>query len=145
MRLYFAADHAGYQLKEALKHWANRQQHDIIDLGTYSEEPTDYPDNTVPLVKAMKETPDSFGILVCGSGIGMAIAANRYKGIRAFVCHDLAEARRARIHNNANVICFGARFIDATIAGDCLSVFLESAFEGGRHERRVQKLDDLKT
>ncbi len=137
-----ASDHAGYDLKRALKQELEAMGHPILDLGTDSNESADYPDFGYAVARALKEGRAARGVLVCGSGVGISIAANRYPEVRAALVHDSLGARLAREHNDANVICFGGRMIDAEVARQCLKVFLETQFEGGRHATRVQKLSN---
>lgn len=136
-----ASDHAGLPLKLALKAALEAEGHTVHDLGTHGPESVDYPDFAHRLCEAVASGDGRFGILVCGTGIGMAIAANRHPGIRAAVLHDSTEARLTRAHNNANVACFGARTIGPETAIDALRVFLSTPYEGGRHDRRLAKLD----
>ncbi len=136
-----ASDHAGLPLKLALKAALETEGLSTRDLGTHSAESVDYPDFATRVAEAVASGQAPFGILVCGSGIGMAIAANRHPGIRAAVLHDSTEARLTRAHNNANIACFGARTIGVETAIDALRVFLATPYEGGRHDRRLAKLD----
>lgn len=136
-----ASDHAGLPLKLALKAALEAEGHTVHDLGTHGSESVDYPDFAHALCEAIASGEAPLGILVCGTGIGMAIAANRHPGIRAAVLHDSTEARLTRAHNNANVACFGARTIGPETAIDALRVFLATPYEGGRHDRRLAKLD----
>lgn len=135
-----AADHAGYELKSALKDDLAAMGFSVLDLGTSGPESVDYPDFAKALVDAMQQGRAAQGVLVCGSGIGMSIAANRHTGIRAALCHNADAARLARQHNDANVLVMGARVIDIDVARDCLKVFFTTLFEAGRHARRVEKL-----
>ncbi len=135
-----AADHAGYELKCSLKRRLVEQGFDVVDLGTDNIESVDYPDFAGVLAQAIAGGRSARGVLLCGSGIGMSIAANRFAGIRAALVHDEEAARLARQHNDANVLVMGARRIDPSVAEDCLNAFLTTPFEGGRHQRRVQKL-----
>lgn len=135
-----ASDHAGFDLKQALKEELRAHGRTIVDLGPETADPVDYPDYGYAMAHAVKEGRVSRGILVCGSGIGISIAANRFPEVRAALVHDTAGARLARQHNDANVICFGGRSIDVEEARACLRVFLTTPFEGGRHQRRVDKL-----
>jgi len=137
-----ASDHAGYELKSELKKDLMDLGFTVLDLGANSLESVDYPDFGYALAGAMKEGKAKRGVLVCGSGIGISMAANRHKEIRAALVHDSLGARMSRLHNDANVICFGGRMIGADVARDCLKVFLDTEFEGGRHSRRVDKLSD---
>lgn len=136
----FAADHAGFELKNLLRDELTAQGYPVIDLGTISNESVDYPDFGRKLGETIAKGEAQFGVAVCGSGIGISIAANRISGCRAALCHDGLTARLARQHNDANVIALGARLIGVDTAKDCLKSFLETAFEGGRHARRVAKL-----
>ena len=135
-----AADHGGLRLKNVLKGELVEMGYDVLDLGTDSTEPVDYPDYADALAEAITAGKAARGVLVCGTGIGMGIAANRHPGIRAAVCHDAVSARLARQHNDANVLALGERLMGVEVAKDCLRVFLETGFEGGRHARRVAKL-----
>jgi ribose 5-phosphate isomerase B len=141
MNLYLGADHAGFPLKELLKTHAQALGHTLHDLGTTNEDPVDYPDYAFKVAQAMKEDPTAFGLLVCGTGIGMSIAANRFPWIRAAVCNDSVRAAQlARGHNNANLLCLGTRLIEIDLALEIFHAFLETPFDGGRHTARVAKL-----
>jgi ribose 5-phosphate isomerase B len=135
-----AADHAGYALKSCLAKELGELGYAVLDLGTNSEESVDYPDFAEAMAEAIGQGKAAKGILVCGSGIGISIAANRHREIRAAPCHDATSARLARQHNDANVLALGARLVDVEVAKDCLRTFLSTAFEGGRHQRRVAKM-----
>jgi ribose 5-phosphate isomerase B len=135
-----ASDHAGYDLKSALKQELEAMGHQVVDLGTNSTDSVDYPDFGYAVALALREGKADRGVLVCGSGVGISIAANRYPEVRAALIHDPLGARLARQHNDANVICFGGRVIDAEAARECLRAFLDTQFEGGRHRARVEKL-----
>lgn len=141
LTLPLGSDHAGLSLKLALKAALEAEGHAVQDHGTHGPESVDYPDFAAKVAEAVTSGAAPFGILVCGSGIGMAIAANRHPGIRAAVLHDSTEARLTRAHNNANIACFGARTIGIETALDALRVFLATPYEGGRHDRRLAKLD----
>ena len=138
--IVMASDHAGYVLKDALKEDLKTKGFDVLDLGSDGSESVDYPDFGYALANAIKEGKASRGVLICGSGIGISISANRHPEIRAALVHDALGARMSRQHNDANVICMGERMIGIETAKDCLSVFLDTPFEGGRHQRRVDKL-----
>ncbi len=140
-----ASDHAGFELKNELKKDLIDLGYTVLDLGADNLESVDYPDFGYALAGAMKEGKAERGVLICGSGIGISIAANRHTEIRAAVVHDALGARMSRLHNDANVICFGGRMVGADTARDCLKIFLETSFEGGRHARRVDKLSDPPT
>lgn len=136
-----AADHGGFALKQAVKQWIESAGYNVLDLGTDSDESVDYPDYAEKLVAAISSGSVKRGVLVCGTGIGISIAANRHKGIRAALCYDEETALLARQHNDANVLCLGGRKTDEALAGKLLALFLDTEFEGGRHARRVGKLD----
>lgn len=140
-----ASDHAGFDLKNLLKKDLETMGFGVLDLGAVSKESVDYPDFGFALAGALKAGKANRGVLVCGSGIGISIAANRYPEVRAALIHDALGARLSRQHNDANVICFGGRLIGEEVARDCLKVFLETQFEGGRHTGRVAKLSKPKT
>jgi ribose 5-phosphate isomerase B len=139
-KIAFAADHAGFALKAELLGEVAAQGHATLDLGTDSTESVDYPDFGRLLGEAIAAGEADCGVLVCGTGIGISIAANRVAGVRAAVCHDVTTARLARLHNDANVLAIGSRIVGGEVARDCLKTFLETGFEGGRHARRVGKL-----
>jgi ribose 5-phosphate isomerase B len=139
-----ASDHAGLDLKSTLKKDLTDMGFNVLDLGAHGVESVDYPDFADALAAAVKEGRARRGVLVCGSGIGISIAANRHPELRAALVHDALGARMSRRHNDANVICFGGRMIGADVARDCLKIFLETEFEGGRHSRRVGKLSPAK-
>ena len=139
-----ASDHAGFDLKNKLKQDLMDLGFTVLDLGAENLESVDYPDFGYALAGAMKEGKAKRGVLVCGSGIGISIAANRHSDIRAALVHDALGARMSRLHNDANVICFGGRMVGPDVARDCLKIFLNTEFEGGRHSRRVDKLSDPK-
>lgn len=140
-----ASDHAGYELKTVLKEDLADMGYAVLDLGAEGPESVDYPDYAYALSAAIGGGRARRGVLVCGSGIGISIAANRHQGIRAALVHDALGAQMARKHNDANVICFGGRMIGPDVARDCLKQFLETGFEGGRHAGRVDKLSNPTT
>lgn len=135
-----AADHAGYDLKLLLIPELKALGFEVLDLGTSSSDPVDYPDMADALARAIEAGRVKRGVLVCGTGVGVGIAANRHRWIRAGVCHDATTARLTRQHNNANVLALGGRVLGPEVARECLRVFLATDYEGGRHERRVAKL-----
>lgn len=135
-----ASDHAGVDLKSQIREMLAARGHEVLDLGTQGTESVDYPDVAAALALALREGRADRGILICGTGIGISIAANRHAGIRAALCHDVTTARLSRVHNDANVLTLGARVVGIEVAKDCVEVFLGTAFEGGRHQRRVDKL-----
>lgn len=132
-----AADHGGYELKSILADDLRAKGYEVLDLGTDGPQSVDYPHFAALLAEALKSGPAETGILVCGTGIGISIAANRFPHVRAALVHDAFGARLSRQHNDANVIVFGGRTIGSEVAKDCLGVFLATTFEGGRHARRV--------
>ncbi|MFQ5971195.1 MAG: ribose 5-phosphate isomerase B [Alphaproteobacteria bacterium] len=135
-----AADHRGFGLKEDLKGRLELLGYEVLDLGTEGRESVDYPDYGHRMGHVIETGEACCGVLVCGTGIGISIAANRHPGVRAAVCHDVSTTRLSRRHNNANVLALGADVVGAEVAMDCLKAFLETEFEGGRHEPRVEKL-----
>jgi ribose 5-phosphate isomerase B len=140
-RIAIACDHGGLELKNLLLEDLKAAGTAVSDLGTMTNDSVDYPDYAAAVAKALADGQASYGVLVCGTGIGMSIAANRFKGIRAARCTDVTDARLARQHNNANVLVLGGRTIGPEVAKDCLKTFLSTEFEsGGRHSRRVAKL-----
>lgn len=141
--LAFAADHAGFEFKGLLIAYAKDRGFTVIDLGTHNGARVDYPDFGVALAHTLLADEADFGIGICGSGIGMSIALNRFKGIRAALCHNAQTATLARQHNDANVLCLGARVINFEHAAACFDAFVETSFEGGRHSDRVAKLEAI--
>ncbi|MGH7308935.1 MAG: ribose 5-phosphate isomerase B [Candidatus Rokuibacteriota bacterium] len=137
------ADHAGFALKEELKLWLAARGHEVLDFGTNSAEVVDYPDYAVLVARAVSRGSAVCGVLVCGTGIGMAIAANKVVGARAAVCADAEAARMSREHNDANIITLGARVLPREGAFGILEIWLKTDFAGGRHVRRVEKLAAL--
>ncbi len=138
-KLAIACDHGGYKLKEAIKeHFAD--QIEFIDLGTNSTESVDYPEYGQAMAKAIISKDAQYGILICGTGIGISIAANRYPQIRAALCTDATMARLTRQHNDANVLALGERIVGELVAFDIVEAFVNTEYEGGRHARRVEKL-----
>ena len=142
MKLALAADHGGYLLKEAIKSYLLTAGHEVDDVGCFSPESVDYPDFADKAVARVIDKHCDVGILVCGTGIGMSIVANRHREIRAANCFDVYTARMSREHNNANVLCLGARVIDEETAVEMVRVWLETSFAGGRHQRRIAKFSN---
>ena len=138
-------DHAGYALKSELVGYLEELGYEILDLGANSHDRVDYPDYGAAVGRAITEGKADLGVLVCGSGIGIGIAANKISGVRAATVHDVTSAHLAREHNNANIICFGERLIGPEIARESLVAFLNAEFQGGRHAERVQKISDLES
>lgn len=141
-RIHLASDHAGLDLKEALVRHLKGLGYDVVDNGTDSRDSCDYPVFAHKLCHAV-EREGSLGILICGTGLGMSMAANRHMGIRAALCTTELHARMSRCHNDANVLCLGARVTGEALALAIVNVFLDSAFEGGRHQQRLDQLDVL--
>jgi ribose 5-phosphate isomerase B len=141
MRIALAADHAGFDLKQQLARHLRDGGHEVDDLGTHDRESTDYPDFAARVARAVAAGEAERGVLVCGTGAGMAMAANRHRGVRAVATGELAVAQLARRHNDANVLALGARLIAAPLAEEVLDTFLSTPFDGGRHARRVAKMD----
>ena len=139
-KIILASDHAGFRLKENIKFFLNKQGIKVIDLGTNNTTSVDYPDYAHLLSKKMKKSSNFFGVLVCGSGIGMSIVANRHKNIRAALCNNIRTAKLSRKHNNANVITIGSRITKKNIALKSVSTFLKTNFDAGRHLRRIKKI-----
>jgi ribose 5-phosphate isomerase B len=140
MRIAVGADHAGYALKAALVDYLVGQGYDVQDFGTFSEEAVDYPDFAEKVALAVARGEADRGLLVCGTGQGMTITANKVPGVRAALAHDVVSARLARQHNDANVLAMGGRLIAVPLAQEVLATFLATKFEGGRHQRRLEKI-----
>ncbi len=140
MLFFIASDHAGFTLKSPIKNLLEQMGHEVVDLGPTNTERVDYPDFANAVCQNVLNHQGSFGILICGSGIGMSIAANRHKGIRAALCHEPYSATMSRAHNDANVLCLGARIIGMGMVENILKSFCEGVFEGERHLLRIKKL-----
>ena len=141
MKYYIATDHAGYAVKEFTKAYVQELGHEIIDLGPDSADRVDYPDFAKKCAEAVVADEGSFGILICGTGIGISIAANKVTGIRAALCHDAFTAQATRAHNDANILCFGERVVGKGVIESMLEAFSNTEFEGGRHAGRVDKIE----
>ena len=139
-KICIASDHAGYKLKEKVKDFLINKNISVFDLGPFNKNSVDYPDFAKKVSNRVKFNKSDVGILVCGSGTGMAISANKIKGIRAAVCYNIQSTRLSRLHNNANIITLGSRLIKKEIAFKLVKIFLNTKFEGGRHLRRVKKI-----
>ena len=139
-RVILASDHAGFKLKEEIKKFLIKDKKIVMDLGTKKTSSVDYPDYAHLLSKKMKKSKNQFGILICGSGTGMSMTANKHKNIRAALCYDTKSTRLSRLHNNANVMTIGARLIKKDVALKCVNIFLRTDFDGGRHLRRIKKI-----
>lgn len=144
MLIYIGSDHAGYRFKTIIKAHLDGRGDEVVDLGTFSEDSVDYPDVAREVSEKVYENQESFGILVCGTGTGMSIAANKKTGIRAASCTSEIMAQYARQHNNANILCLGERILkDENMATHIVDAFLTAEFEGGRHEKRVEKIMEM--
>jgi ribose 5-phosphate isomerase B len=141
MKFYIATDHAGFILKAFVIEYLSAKGHEIIDLGPMSDERVDYPDFAKKCAGKVIADDGSFGILICGTGIGISIAANKVAGIRAALCHDAYTASMCRAHNDANILCFGERVVGKGVIESMLNAFCETQFEGGRHGDRVAKIE----
>jgi ribose 5-phosphate isomerase B len=141
IKIAIGADHAGFDYKELLK--SHLSDFDVRDFGTYSADSVDYPDFAHPVAESVESGESTFGILVCGSANGVAITANKHQGVRAAICWQTEIAELARLHNNANIICVPARFVPEETAKEMVTTFLNTAFEGGRHQTRVAKMSCL--
>ncbi len=141
MKFFVATDHAGIELKDYTVTLLKEKGHEIIDLGPFTTDRVDYPDYAHKLCEEVLDDERTYGILICGSGIGMSMAANRHVGIRAALCHDAYTATVARGHNDANVLCFGERIVGRGVAESILDAWIAGSFDGGRHTGRVAKIE----
>lgn len=140
VKIAIGADHAGFEYKEQLKKWLEKSGYQTKDFGTFNTESVDYPDFAHPVAEAVEKKEFELGLLLCGSANGVAITANKHQGVRAALCWNEEVAELARHHNNANIVCIPARFVNYEVAEKILDRFLHASFEGGRHERRVSKI-----
>jgi ribose 5-phosphate isomerase B len=143
MIIALGSDHAGFRLKEQVISFLQSSAINFKDFGVYNEESADYPDQAALVVQAVRSGESEFGILICGTGIGMSIVANKHRGIRAALCSEPYSARCAREHNNANVLTMGSRVIGPGLAEEIVSMFISTEYAGGRHERRLFKIEQL--
>ena len=143
MKLAIGSDHGGFRLKEAIKTYLLDHDYEVTDFGTDSEDSCDYPDFALPVAQAVAKGEYDRGILICGTGIGIGIVANKVKGVRAALCHDTFSAEACRNHNDANILTMGERIVGEGLALKIVETFLNSEFEGGRHQRRVDKIKTL--
>ena len=143
MKVAIGSDHAGFKMKEFVKNALEKAGHEVKDVGTGSEESVDYPDFAAAACRLVVGGVAERAVLCCGSGVGMSMAANRFKGIRAVLCTDLYLARYSRLHNDANVLCLPGRLMGEGLAEEILKTWFSTDFEGGRHARRVDKMDNL--
>jgi len=144
MKIALGSDHAGVKIKNDIIKYLQKRRIKVRDFGPYTKESVDYPDYAYAVAKAVAKKKFKFGILICGTGIGMCISANKVKGIRAALCHNNQTAKMAREHNDANVLCLGARVLSKAKALGVVKVFLKTRFAGGRHKRRVKKMMRIK-
>ncbi|WP_258103018.1 ribose 5-phosphate isomerase B [Marinoscillum sp. MHG1-6] len=140
-KIAIGGDHAGYYYKEKMVEWLKNNGYEVKDFGPYSTDSADYPDFVHPTCEAIEKGEYDFGVLICGSGQGVTITANKHQGIRAALCWDRDIAKVTREHNNSNVICFAARFTAYELAESMVETFINTPFEGGRHQRRVDKIN----
>ena len=143
MKVVIGSDHGGYLLKEQIKKYLEEQQYEIEDFGTHSQESVDYPDFAQKVAEAVANGQFDRGILICGTGLGISIAANKVKGIRAAVVNECFSARLSRFHNDANILALGGRVIGPDLAMEIVDVWMKTPFEGGRHARRVNKITEI--
>ena len=139
-KIFISSDHAGFKLKEAIKSYLSKKKLSFYDMGPYCDDRVDYPDFAHKVARRVKTNKNNVGILVCGSGMGMNIAANRHKNIRAAQCFNLKSTKLSRLHNDANIITLGSRLLTKKNALSFVSVFLNTKFEGGRHSKRIKKI-----
>jgi|TARA_B110000259_G_scaffold54966_1_gene64719 ribose 5-phosphate isomerase B len=139
-KIFLSSDHAGFKLKELIKTYLNKKNIKFFDLGPQNDEQVDYPDFAHKVAKKVKTSSNHVGILVCGSGMGMNITANRHKNIRAAQCYNLKSTKLSRLHNDANIITLGSRLLTSKNALNCVNIFLNTKFEGGRHAKRIRKI-----
>ncbi len=144
MHILIASDHAGLDYKSMIKNHLEKQGHTVEDFGPHTKDSFDYPDSAHKVAQYMKENPESFGILICGTGIGMSMTANRYTHIRAGLCTNEFQARATREHNDANILCLGTRVTGEGLVLSIVDAFFTSSFEGGRHLKRIEKMNVLK-
>ncbi len=145
MRLALGADHGGYELKEELKHFLKQKEIDYYDFGTYDTKSTDYPDWGIKVAEAVAKDEFERGILICGTGLGMCLMANKVPGIRATPCYGVLGARLSREHNNSNILALGGRITGKDMAKQIVEEWLKAKFKGGRHKRRVDKITKIET
>lgn len=143
MKIGLACDHGGFELKEEIKAFLKSINQDLIDLGTFSEVPVDYPDYAMLVAEKVSRGELERGILICGTGIGMSIVANKFRGVRAALVNDLYSSRFSREHTNANVLILGGRIVGKGLAKEIVRIWLTTPFEGGRHQRRLEKIEAI--
>ena len=139
-KVFISSDHAGFKLKEQIKLHLSNKKISFKDMGPYNDDRVDYPDYAHKVARKVKTSKSNVGILVCGSGMGMNIVANRHKNIRAAQCFNLKSTKLSRLHNDANIITLGSRLLNKKLALNCVNTFLNTKFEGGRHSKRIKKI-----
>ena len=139
-KIFISSDHAGFKLKEEIKSHLSKKKISFKDMGPFNDDGVDYPDYAHKVARKVKTNKNNVGILVCGSGMGMNIAANRHKNIRAAQCFNLKSTKLSRLHNDANIITLGSRLLNKKLALNCVNTFLNTKFEGGRHIKRIKKI-----
>ncbi|MDB3924759.1 ribose 5-phosphate isomerase B [Candidatus Pelagibacter sp.] len=139
-KIFISSDHAGFKLKEEIKSHLSKKKISFKDIGPFNDDRVDYPDYAHKVARKVKTNKNNVGILVCGSGMGMNIAANRHKNIRAAQCFNLKSTKLSRLHNDANIITLGSRLLNKKLALNCVNIFLNTKFEGGRHIKRIKKI-----
>jgi ribose 5-phosphate isomerase B len=139
-KIFISSDHAGFKLKEEIKSHLSKKKISFKDMGPYNDDRVDYPDYAHKVARKVMTNKSNVGILVCGSGMGMNIAANRHKNIRAAQCFNLKSTKLSRLHNDANIITLGSRLLNKKLALNCVNIFLNTKFEGGRHSKRIKKI-----
>ncbi|AGX41527.1 ribose 5-phosphate isomerase B [Clostridium saccharobutylicum] len=143
MKIAIGCDHGGFELKNEIIKFLQSEKYEVKDFGTYSTDSCDYPDIAFPVAEAVAQKEFEFGILICGTGIGIGIAANKVPGIRAALCSDTFSAHATREHNNANILTMGQRVVGTGLALDIVNTFLSSKFEGDRHQKRIDKISEI--
>jgi ribose 5-phosphate isomerase B len=141
MKVAIGSDHAGFELKKMISHIVKEMGNEVIDMGTGSSCSVDYPDYAEAVADAVSKGKVERGILICGTGIGMSIVANKFKNVRAALCNDLFTAKMSRLHNDANILCLGGRIIGKDLAKEIVYIWFSTHFEGGRHEKRLEKIN----
>jgi len=141
MKIAIGSDHAGFELKEIISQLLKEMGHEVIDMGTVSNSSVDYPDFAETVSKAVSEGSVDRGVLICGTGIGMSIVANKFKNVRAALCNDLFTAKMSRLHNDANVLAIGGRIVGKDLAKEIVNIWINTPFEGGRHLKRLEKIN----
>ena len=143
MKLALAADHGGFSLKEAVKGWLLEWGHEVTDVGTHSADSVDYPDYVRLAAALVSRAEVDRAVVLCGTGIGASMVASKYPGVRATLCHNIYTARMSRLHNNSNVLALGGRILGEDLAREMVKVWLDTPFDGGRHKRRLEKLEEI--